>query len=292
MSAYTDLVALVRDWAERDSTVLSDTKIQEALRYAADKAYRRLRISALEQTITYNSTALTAATTAANASQLSKTELILPSDLIEFIQIREIDSAGLTTRVFNERTDLRTFNDPFAIKYDANAFFSRQGDSLLLSPGFNNSSAFGTGDKIEIHYYRRLPALNALYTVNAINHAAGFLDTSSNGQSGQDGSAATQLFLADGVAYSSQSEAQAAGGTQTNGFFLGKEVYNWLRDDNSRILLYGALAENFTYLKEPELAQQYMTMFFSEIQELNDEEAKRSTSGGNVQVNYSAGGLI
>jgi hypothetical protein len=292
MSAYTDFVALVRDWAERDSSVLSDTRIQEALRYAADKAYRRLRISALEQTVTYNSTALAAATTAANINQFSKTDLVVPSDLIEFIQIREIDSNGMTTRVFNERNDLRTFNDPFAVKYDLTAFFTRQGKNLILSPGFGDSSALGVADKIEIQYYRRLPALDALYTVNAANYNANLLVSSTNGATGQDGSSAVQLFLADGVAYDSQSAAAAAGGTQTNGYFLGKEVYHWLRDDNSRILLYGALAENFTYLKEPELAQQYMTMFFSEIQELNDEEAQRATSGGNVQVNYSAGGLI
>lgn len=64
MTAYTDFVAKVRNWANKDSTVLSDAIIQDCMRYAADKCYRRLRVSALEQTITYNSTALTAATTA------------------------------------------------------------------------------------------------------------------------------------------------------------------------------------------------------------------------------------
>jgi hypothetical protein len=35
-----------------------------------------------------------------------------------------------------------------------------------------------------------------------------------------------------------------------------------------------------------------MAMFISEVNELNDEDNKRNASGGNLQVSYSAGGLI
>ena len=108
---YAEFTTLVRDWSNKDSSVLPDVKIQEAMRYAADKCYRRLRVAALEQSITYNSTALTAATTEGNGYVPSKTELTLPADLIEFIQIREIDTLGRTCRLFNEKTDLRTYND-------------------------------------------------------------------------------------------------------------------------------------------------------------------------------------
>ena len=63
MPTYANFTALVRDWSNKDSSVLSDTRIQDCLRYAADKCYRNLRVAALENTITYNSTALAAATT-------------------------------------------------------------------------------------------------------------------------------------------------------------------------------------------------------------------------------------
>jgi len=52
---YAEFVSLVRDWANRDSAALSDDLIQDCLRYAADKAYRKLRIAKLEATVTYDS---------------------------------------------------------------------------------------------------------------------------------------------------------------------------------------------------------------------------------------------
>jgi hypothetical protein len=174
---YTELVALVRDWSNKDVAVLSDARIQDCLRYAADKCYRKLRISALENTITYNSTDLTAATTAGNNLVPSKTEITLPSDLIQFIEIREVDANLQTTRVFNEKTDLRTFNDWTASKYNYNAYWARQGTKVILSPGFNDGSSQSVPNKVEIHYYRRLPALDALYNVTPANYAAGFLTT-------------------------------------------------------------------------------------------------------------------
>ncbi len=287
---YTELVALVRDWVNKDSAVLSDTRIQDCLRYAADKAYRKLRVSALEQTITYNSTALAAATTAGNNLVPSKTEVVLPSDLIQFIEIREVDTADQTIRVFNEKADLRTFNDWGANKYNYNAYWSRQGNQVILSPGFNDQSSIGVADKLQIHYYRRLPALNALYNVTPNNFTAGLLNTSNSGVSG-----AVQLWFSSNTgttAYATQAEATAKGGSITNAYYIGKLVYNWLRDDNERVLLMGALAESFAYLQDDQQAQKYMAMFGQEIDELNDEDNKRNASGGNLQMSYSAGGLI
>lgn len=288
---YTQFVSLVRDWANKDSAVLTDTIIQDCLRYAADKAYRKLRVIALENTITYNSTALAAATTAANNLVPSKTELTIPADLIEFIEIREIDAAGQSTRVFNEKTDLRTFNDWTADKYNYNAFWTRQKNKVILSPGFQSSNAVGAPDKIEMHYYRRLPALDATYNVIPTNFSAGLLEVSSSGVSG-----AVQLWFStsNGVTtpFATQSEANAAGGTVTNAYYVGKLVFNWLRDENERILLMGSLGEVFAYLQDDEQAQKYFAMFAQEIDELNDEDNKRSASGGNIQMSYSAGGLI
>ena len=291
MPTYANFTALVRDWSNKDSSVLSDTRIQDCLRYAADKCYRNLRVAALENTITYNSTALEAATTAANTFLPSQTDLTLPTDLIEFIQIREIDSAGRTCRVFNEKTDLRTFNDWSALKTSYIGYFSRQGNTLLLAPGFGQANSLSTADKIELHYYRRLPALNALYDVTPANYAAGFLT--------QDNAAAVSLFFVNGdtnTAYATQSEATtAAGGNQgntNNAKYKGNEAANWLRDENERVLLMGALAEVFYYLQDDDQGVKYKKLFDQEIFELNDEDSKRNAAGGNVQVNFSGRGLI
>ena len=288
---YTDFVALVRNWSNKDSAVLSDGIIQDCLRYAADKAYRKLRVIALENTITYNSTDLIAATTAGNNLVPSKTEITVPSDLIEFIEIREVDAAGQSTRVFNEKTDLRTFNDWTASKYNYSAFWSRKGNTVMLSPGFRDGTTSSTADKIELHYYRRLPALDALYNVTPTNYTAGLLDSTLLGVPG-----AVELWFSTvgGVVtpYATQAEAIAAGGTVTSAYYIGQLAYNWLRDDNERILLMGSLGEIFAYLQDDDQAQKYFMMFGQEIDELNDEDNKRSASGGNLQMSYSAGGLI
>ena len=291
MPTYANFTALVRDWSNKDSSVLSDTRIQDCLRYAADKCYRNLRVAALENTITYNSTALTAATTTGTNYLPSQTDVTLPSDLIEFIQIREIDVNGRTCRVFNEKTDLRTFNDWSALKTSYIGYFSRQGNTLLLAPGFGQANSLSTADKIELHYYRRLPALNAAYDVTPANYAAGFLT--------QDNAAAVSLFFVNGdtnTAYATQSEATAAaGGNQgntNNAKYKGNEAANWLRDENERVLLMGALSEVFYYLQDDDQGVKYKKLFDQEVFELNDEDTKRNAAGGNVQVNFNGRGLI
>jgi len=288
---FDALRTIIRDWSNRqDESVLSNNRIQEAMKYAADKAYRKLRVAALENTITYNSTALTAATTTGNQFLPSQTELTLPTDLIEFIQIREIDVAGRTCRVFNEKTDLRTFNDWSALKTSYIGYFSRQGLTLLLAPGFGQGTSLSTADKIELHYYRRLPALDALYDVTPANYAAGFLT--------EDNTAAVSLFFVNGdtnTAYATQSEATAAdtGSAGTNSAkYKGNLAANWLRDENERIIIMGALTEVFYYLQEDDQAVKYKKLFEEEIFELNDEDTKRNAAGGNVQVNFSGRGLI
>ena len=290
MPTYANFTALVRDWSNKDSSVLSDTRIQDCLRYAADKCYRNLRVAALENTITYNSTALAAATTTGTNYLPSQTDVTLPSDLIEFIQIREIDVNGRTCRVFNEKTDLRTFNDWSALKTSYIGYFSRQGNTLLLAPGFGQANSLSTADKIELHYYRRLPALNAAYDVTPANYAAGFLT--------QDNAAAISLFFVNGdtnTAYATQSEATAAdtGSAGTNNAkYKGNEAANWLRDENERVLLMGALSEVFYYLQDDDQGVKYKKLFDQEVFELNDEDTKRNAAGGNVQVNFNGRGLI
>ena len=291
---YTQLVALVRDWCNRDEEVVSDAIIQDSLKYAADKAYRTLRVPPLENVAIYEKSLLTTATTAATSNQESITELQLPYDLIEFIQIREVDSNGLTTRVFNEKVDIRTFNDTTAEKYSNNNYWARQQNVLFLSPGFGSGNAQNQANTIELYYYRRLPALDAVYSVTVLNYNAGFLTTTGAG-SGVANS--KQLYFNSNTgttAYATQSDAQAAdaGGTVTATYYIGTPTPNWLRDENQRILLFGALAEVFAYVQDDQQAAKYNQAFLAEIAEVNDEDAKRNASGGNLQVNFNGRGLI
>jgi hypothetical protein len=130
--------------------------------------------------------------------------------------------------------------------------------------------------------------------VTVLNYNAGFLTTTGAG-SGVEGSALLYFNSATGTtAYATQSDAQAAdvGGTVTSAYYIGTLVPNWLRDQNERVLLMGALAEVFSFTQEDDQAQKYGTMFFNEIKELNDEDGKRNASGGNLQVNFNGRGLI
>jgi len=287
---YTELTTLVRNWCNRDEEVVSDAIIQDCLKYAADKAYRTLRVPPLENVAVYESSLLTSAT-AIGQSGLTITELQLPFDLIEFIQIKELDSDNKTLRVFNEKLDIRTFNDVNAEKYSNMNYWSRQRNLVLLTPGFNST---GNANSIEMLYYRRLPALNALYAVTVLNYNAGFLTTTGAGAS-VTGSA--QLFFNSNTgttAYATNAEAVAASpaGNITNAYYIGTLVPNWLRDQNERVILMGALAEIFSFTQEDDQAKKYGTMFYNEINELNNEDGKRNASGGNLQVNFNGRGLI
>jgi len=291
---YTQLVALVRDWCNRDEEVVSDAIIQDALKYAADKAYRTLRVPPLENVAIYEKALLTSATTGTNGLQPSVTEIQLPYDLIEFIQIRELNSAGGTIRVFNEKLDIRTFNDNAAEKYIGYNYWARQRNVVYLSPGFGLSGDGADANTIELYYYRRLPALDAKYAVTVLNYNAGFLTTVGAG-SGISGSALLYFNSnTSTTAYATQAAAQEAdpAGTVTSAYYIGTSTSNWLRDENQRVLLFGALTEIFAYVQEDDQAGKYLGLFNQEIKELNTEDSDRNASGGNLQINFNGRGLI
>jgi hypothetical protein len=366
---YTETIALVRNWCNRDEEVVSDTIIQDCLRYAADKAYRTLRVPPLENVAIYSATDLESATIRNNYG-LTKTEIRLPFDLIEFIQIKELDKESATVRVFNEKLDIRTFNDVNAEKYSNMNYWARQRNMVYLTPGFNST---GTATTLELLYYRRLPALDAKYAVNALNHSANFLDAVATPITSPPTTNQGYLHFtttpSSTTAYNTQTEAiTAATGNVTaitngstsastlitnNGrvggsiffgqelsgigvtantltgappkvtnvsadqntvtvdtaqtlddllnitfsntkseMYIGKEIPNWLRDQNERVILMGSLAEIFSYTQEDDQAQKYLSLFTNEIKELNDEDARRNASGGNLQVNFNGRGLI
>jgi len=287
---YNELIALVRSWSNRDEEVVSDEIIKDSLQYAADKAYRTLRIPPLENVAVFTNTddSLTNATTIANNLNPSRTEIQIPQDLVEIIAIKETDSGGNTIRVFNEKLDSRTFFDPVSEKYTNNNYFTRERNVISVSPGFNDSN-LGTAANIELYYYRRLPALNSKYAVTVLNYSAGLLTTTGG---------TTALFFVNGnttTAYATQAEATAADTSNagTNSVdYIGIDVPHYLRDQNERVLLYGALAQIFAFTQEDEQAVKYDKLFYGEIKELNDEDKQRQASGGNVQVNFNGRGLI
>jgi hypothetical protein len=283
---YSEMVSLVRDWSNRDEEAVSDTVIKDCLRFAADRAYRSLRIPPLENVAIYEKADLVSATKTGNALLPSRTEIQLPVDLIEFIQIREVDANEMTVRVFNEKVDIRTFNDPYANR--GSSYWARERNILYLAPGFADASVLGTPEKVHLYYYRRLPALDATYAVTVLNFNAGFLT-----ETGVTTDTALYIVTSNGVdtAYAKTTDVPS-GDTYVTKYYKGNAVYNWLRDDNEKILLYGALAEVFSYTQEDDQFQKYTQLFMKEIAELNDEDGKRNASGGNIQVNFNGRGLI
>ena len=370
---YGELAQKVYDWSNRDTTALPPRIVDDALQYAADKAYRTLRVPPLEHIVTYSAELLAANTTQLNSSYRSVTRITIPGDLIEFIQLREVNNLGQTVRVFNEKADIRTFQDQYAEKYDLGGFWTREADSILYSPGYGSTLTQITGPaaSLELYYYRRLPALNARYNVSLSNWLANLntttaptdnadtaeymervpaaaavtgtvtytiLSVSDNGltytfapasitgttvaggpvrgtnvqvldnitvMDSNNNTATVRSALVNGniVADFAAVPAEDATITATETInivnammepvdYYGIETPNWLREQNERVVLFGALAEVFAYLQEDDQAQKYAQIFFQEIQELNDEDRMRNASGGNIQQNFNGRGLI
>ena len=308
--SYADLVQLVRDWSNRDSGALPDAIIKSSLRYAADTAYRTLTIPPLEASVYYiiaaedyqpdsDSTVVvpidvdTLPSNVALITEDMAIKLPVPSDATEFKHLRiagtfslEVDDDGdlvitddnkatvvtdngvLTIDepnfgqnvVFNEKTDTRTFHDMIADKVSFN-YWARQGNNLLIK------GDVGMGCVVELHYYRRLPALDARYDISGVTDGDSDLLAPAS-----DDTSITPMNI-EGTDY------------------IGALVPNWLRDENEKVVLFGALSQCFDYLAD-EMSQQYNAKFLSEMTQLNQEEKTRTASGGNVQMHYNGRNLL
>ena len=304
---YNEFVTLVRNWANRDEEVLSDSIVTDCMDYAVDKAYRVLRIPELEKTVSFSAADLSAVEVTYGG--VTYLELSVPSDLLEYIQIRRVDESGGSVRVYNERTDIRTFHDLSAEKY-SRYYWTRIGNIILVRDTFEATDT----DTIEIHYYGKLSALNERYEVTAINAN---LDSSRivSGTAPTDAKTGTTVPTASlkKVTYTEDEDptnittvwyetsvvdgdipAAASGFTRaiSTVVYYGALEPNWFRDDNQRVLLNGALAEAFIFLNEPDTAQMYLQRFIQEMEELRRHENFKQASGGNIQINVNGGGLI
>jgi hypothetical protein len=167
---YDAIVSKVRDWSNKpEANTIPDAVIQDCLRYSADEAYRLLRIPPLEEIVTYTVDA--ADNIGVNNGALSYTRFSMPEDLTEFIYVRSLDSATQQTAMFNQITDKRTFFDPYAESYGYGTYqWMWQEGKIYVRPQLE------VGSVVEIHYYKRLPSLNAVYSVAPINYVIGLDD--------------------------------------------------------------------------------------------------------------------
>jgi len=248
---FDALVTKVRNWANRDSTVLTDALITDFLDYSADTCYRKLRIPPLEYTYSFP---------AISAANSGETSLQLPPDLSEIISIKRVGSDGVS-KVFMKSLALNSFSDWNTTK-PANSF-AYKGGNIIFYP------EAAEGETFEIHYYRRLFDLDATYVVNQANIDSGNATAASSGDAGAV-------------------EFPASSGN----FYTGNEVYNWLRDDNERALLWGALGHALDYLGDIENSVKYFKKQELVISELNQEETIRRVKGASNEVTYEVSELM
>lgn len=259
MATYTQMVDMVRDWSNRDKEVLSNAQIKTFINFAADNIYRDLRIVPLEYVNSYDTVEIAADDTE------TYNKLTVPSDAIEFIQLRKIDANSLTGyTVYSAKSDIRSFYQDTVVKYDYQ-YYTRELNNLIVSPDLED------GDQFELFYYRRLPEMDARYTIDTTNYTTLGVRYDSLTAADLDRDpdlASIPRLTVDGVEY------------------IGALIPNWLRDQNEKLVLFGALTEAFTYLDEPAQVQSYANRFNTEMQNLNGEENTRKYMGGNVQLHY------
>jgi hypothetical protein len=288
---YQDLIDKTRLWLNKpELNTVSDDVISDCLGYSADEAYRKLRIPPLEWTTKYT------VELADNGTE-KYTSFYMPEDLTEFNYIRTLNGTGNpyqvfpsnTSIVFNEITDKRTFYDVYSEKYSVYNWMW-QDNKVFIHPQLE------PGTVLEINYYRRLPALDAVYNVSAVNYVIGVSDSLQPYVTIDASVNKLPLYFSTsgGIekCFDTLAAAQAYNATVTTKYYVGKETTNWLRDNNERLLIWGALYNLGAFIFDDKMEQRYEKKFLEDIFSLNKEEKFRRASGGNVQVNFNTGGLI
>ena len=310
-TTFTELVTRTRDWLNRSTDVISDAILQDCIRWSADDAYRTLRIPPLECIALF--TGLGELVPESSIGGLTVTSITVPSDLIEVIKIRTTDAEGKTIRVIDSKVDVRTFFNPDSERVDATNGWTRKGSRIYVSTQVGTiAGEFSSSESyIELFYYRRLAALDALYTVEAANFDAsssfielapvqagaaatgeGFiqiLDESLNPITENPPLTDTVFAVGNTAVDTALTAVDPATGVIK---FAGKSPEHWLLNENEKLLIYGGLSEAFSYLQEDDQSQKYKQRFMEEIAELNDEDVRRNAAGGTIQMNFNGRGLI
>ena len=159
---------MVSDWSNRDTSVLSYETIKTMINFASDNAYRTLRVPALEFLKKYDAIVID--------STITNNRLAIPSDAIEFIQLRKQSSDHVYSDydIYASKLDIKSFYQDW-MDTDQRYFYAREQNDLVVFPDQK------AGELYELLYYRRLPEANARYSVvtgnghsvsNFVNHKA------------------------------------------------------------------------------------------------------------------------
>ena len=302
MATYTEMVDMVSDWSNRDTAVLSYATIKTMINFATDNAYRTLRVPALEYLKQYNAIVID--------STITNNKLAIPSDAIEFIQLRKKSSDHVYSDydIYASKLDIKSFYQDW-MDTDQRYFYTREQNDLVVFPDQK------VGELYELLYYRRLPEANARYSVvtGNGNTASTFVNHKADNTFQQNAylwKGSTKVNLMNGIKVAINDGSYPAEGPNVFtrdpaledqifevtsgttalpvGFYLGKLAANWLRDSNEKILLYGALSEAFTYLNEPAQNQMFLAKAAGEIKALNEEDNTRNWSGGTISAHYDS----
>jgi hypothetical protein len=135
---YDALVTKVRDWSNRDTSALPDSRIKDSLQYASENAYRELRIQGMEKTFNFVSTDI--------GNSFSE-----PSDLKEYISVRNIKkvskvSEGTTVFTYTASTNQSLFrgedNNDLELQYTIGAILVTL-NGVFLTAGVDFSADNG-----------------------------------------------------------------------------------------------------------------------------------------------------
>lgn len=294
-------------WSNRDKDIFGKTTTSQNqlldtfLSYSADECYRRLRIPALETDRQYTIDS----DSVIGSGRDSYNKISIPVDFTEMISIRFVSGQAniQPNNVVFERKDEAVFFDSYSMRYSSYSWM-RSGDYFYIRP------ALPVGAVVNFHYYRVLPSLQATYsvipsnilwtsdTVKTPSATQPFLTTVTEGGTTLYSITLTKEGATSPISYySTVSERDTAYASYTpptgytkstsSSMFSGKEVGNWVRDQNEKCLLWGALAKLYQFLSDPEQENRFTTLYDTEIERLNQEENRRKVQGGTTQVSFS-----
>ena len=310
------LLAQVRDWSNRDIEALPDAVIRDALRFAADTAYRELMIAPFERTITYviqseprniprnNSTlAGVLMNNSTGDFGVKQATLPIPADLSKYLYVRKLGIATLSETNGVASGDVDSAGN-------ATVYTTTNGSITHSEPNANQAIVFNektdtrtfydiTSQKTSTDYWTRHGAntiiagyqlsdndIIELHYYRRLPDLAARYDISAAGTGITDAQLATST-LAEVVPTSGATDIVGNRRTVGGITYRGRLIPNWLRDQNNQVLLFGGLHHCFDYLGEEDMSSKYYDRMMGETAELNKEDKMRTAMGGNVQINYS-----
>jgi hypothetical protein len=179
------------------------------------------------------------------------------------------------TVVYDNRSDYRSFVSDSSNKYSSN-LWTRQGNKIVVTPAFKKGSAF------ELYYYSDGSDLGTEYEVSSVNFQNGLLETATQAV-GQPLYFTTATTPIPGEDVPSNNQG---GSYQYPFYYKGKEQPHFLRDNQERLLIYGALSFINDYLGETNESTKYETKAAQLIQRISNAEVFKQSSGGNIRVNF------